>query len=168
MGISSLRLWLPFRVSPMHHRERLLPSLPGQDYSVRPFRGLLPFNVLPAAQSHISPAGTTPNRLRCAPRVSHPLDALLPTRPAGFISSRIRSWAHPFEALILTLRRTLFRAPRPSRVSTASADPVSPPRDCPHNAKPHRRSRGLVEMPRRLPPWAFPPSRFLTSCNRWA
>jgi hypothetical protein len=40
-------------------------------------------------------------RLRCVLRVSHPLDALLPPRPAGFVSPRFRSWGLPFEVLLL-------------------------------------------------------------------
>jgi hypothetical protein len=39
------------------------------------------------------------HRLRCAPRVSHPLDALLPSRPAGPISSRYRSWGFTLRGL---------------------------------------------------------------------
>jgi len=35
------------------------------------------------------------HRLRCALRVSHPLGALLPPRPAGLVSSRFRSWGSP-------------------------------------------------------------------------
>jgi len=53
-------------------------------------------------------------RLCCALRVSHPLDALLPARPAELISSRSRSWGSPFEAFILTQRRTPSLTPGPS------------------------------------------------------
>jgi len=146
----------------MHHRERLSvreARRPQSESNVRPFRGFLPFNVLPTARSHIPPAGTTPNRLRCAPRVSHPLDALLPTRPAELISSRFRSWALPFEASILALRRTPSRAPFPSRASTRIRRSGLTPQGFTHHAKPYRRSRGLVGMPRRLPPWASCPSK---------
>jgi hypothetical protein len=40
-------------------------------------------------------------RLRCVLRVSHPLDALLPPRPAELVSSRFRSWGLPSEVLLL-------------------------------------------------------------------
>jgi hypothetical protein len=79
-----------------------------------PFRGLFPFNVFPAVGSHIPPTRTYPCRLRFALRVSHPLDALLPPRPAGLISFRSRPWGLPFEALILPRCRTPSRTPPPS------------------------------------------------------
>ena len=41
----------------------------------------------------------------CALRVSHPLDALLPPRPAGLVPSRSRVWGSPFEALLRGERR---------------------------------------------------------------
>lgn len=46
--------------------------------------------------------------------VSHPFDALLPSRPSGLVSSRFRSWDFPFEAFLPPERRTLSRAPFPS------------------------------------------------------
>jgi len=52
-------------------------------------------------------------RLSCALRISHPFDALLPSQPAGLISSRSRSWGHPFEAYISSRCRTPSRTSRP-------------------------------------------------------
>lgn len=55
------------------------------------------------------------HRLSCVLRVSRPLDALLPPRPAGFVPPRFRSWGLPFEVLLLLGQcRTPFRAPQPS------------------------------------------------------
>jgi hypothetical protein len=94
-----------------------------------------------------------PNRwLRCVLRVSHPLDALLPTRPAELISSRYRSWGSPFEALIPAQRRTPFQTPGPSWSSTGSEEPVRPSRGSTRYAKPAHGVWGLTKTPRRVPP----------------
>jgi hypothetical protein len=61
----------------------------------RSSQGLFPFDVFPAVASHLSPMGTHAHRLCCALRVSHPLNALLPPRPAELISSRSRPWGFP-------------------------------------------------------------------------
>jgi hypothetical protein len=52
-----------------------------------------------------------PHGLCCVLGVSHPFDALLPSRPSGLVSSRFRSWDSPFEAFLPSKRRTLSRAP---------------------------------------------------------
>jgi hypothetical protein len=57
----------------------------------RPFRGFFPFSVC-QSRGATYPRRFPPRRLRCALRVSHPLDALLPSRPPGLIPSRYRSW----------------------------------------------------------------------------
>jgi len=77
-------------------------------------RGLIPFDVFPAARSHIPPTDSQSIGSCCALRVSHPLDALLPARPIGLVSSRIRPWGSPFEAFILPQRRTPFSTSVPS------------------------------------------------------
>jgi hypothetical protein len=90
----------------------------------RPFRGFFPFDVC-------EPRGATwirripSRRLSCALRVSHPLDALLPSRPPGLVPSRYRPWG-------LTLRGF---APRLAPYALSSAAPlrVSP--------RPKRRGR---------------------------
>ena len=133
--------------------------------AARPFRGFLPSSVLPAMRSHLPPAGTTPNRLRCALRVSHPLDALLPARPAELISSRSRYWALPSEAFFLTLRRTPFRTPGPSGFdATITVVSALQGFSTPHEAR--SQAWGLARLPLRLPPWTFPPSRFLVRYDR--
>jgi len=72
-----------------------------------------PFSVFLAVRSYLT--RRFPNhRLRCALRVSHPLDALLPARPAGPISSRSRSWGSLLEALFRARRRTSSPTPGPS------------------------------------------------------
>jgi hypothetical protein len=96
------------------------------------------------------------------PRVSHPLDAFLPSRPAGLVSSQSRSWGFPFEAFILPIRRTPSRAPRPSglhrlpyrlrhrlpsRDSHVSGSPAPGP--------------GLTRLLARMPPWVSPLRGFL-------
>jgi len=98
---------------------------------VRPFRGLFPFNV--STSGGATYLQQDPTRwLRCAHRVSHPLDALLPTWPTELISSRIRSWDSPFEAFFPTRCRTpsqgagsLMRFRLRSRMSSACLSRVS-------------------------------------------
>jgi hypothetical protein len=111
-----LRLGLPFRVSPSCHRMR--PDCPTSclvhKLVARPSRGLIPFDVFPAARSHIPPTDSQSIGSCCVLRVSHPLDALLPARPIGLISSRTRPWGSPFEAFILPQRRTPFSTSVPS------------------------------------------------------
>jgi hypothetical protein len=68
-------------------------------------------------------------RLCCALRVSHPLDALLPARPAELISSRSHPWGSLLEAFTLERCRTPSQTPLPSWGSDfASAEaPPAPP-----------------------------------------
>ena len=60
----------------------------------------LPLQRLSSHEEPPTPARSHLIRLRCALRVSHPLDALLPSWPTGLISSRSRSWGPPCEALL--------------------------------------------------------------------
>jgi hypothetical protein len=93
---SSHRLWLPYRVSPVHHRDRA--TLPKPRSSARPFRGLFPFSVFTATQSHLDPVDPNPSgsvapsgfltlSTLCSPRdlpgLFHPDPAhgVLPSRP---------------------------------------------------------------------------------------
>jgi hypothetical protein len=55
-------------------------------------------------------------RLRCALRVSHPLDALLPPKPTEPIPSRSRSWGFPSRFLSSDGVVRAHRAPCPSGV----------------------------------------------------
>lgn len=109
-GAPSLRLRLPFRVLPTYRREHCTEISP----SAKP----TPSEV-PSPTTSFQPHGATytqwdpTHRLRCALRFSQPLDALLPVRSIGLVSSRIRPWGFPCEALTNLRCRTPFRAPRP-------------------------------------------------------
>ena len=100
------------------------------------------------------------HRLRCALRVSHPLDALLPARPAGFVSSQFRSWGLPFEALFPAWRRTPSRAPHPSWGSLDQIGRASPPGSC-TSSRARTTGLGFSQDTVPVPPWAFPPPGFL-------
>jgi hypothetical protein len=82
----------------------------------RPFRGSFPFDVS-------QPRGATypqrvPSRwLRCALRVSHPLDALLPSRPPGLVPSRFRPWGSTLRGLVPRLTPYALSSAAPLRVS---------------------------------------------------
>jgi hypothetical protein len=110
-----LRLRLLFRVSPVHRGGHRFPDRQaGHEPVVRSFRGFSPLQRFPSRAEPPSPGELPAHRLRCALRVSHPLDALLPARPAGLIPSRSRSWGSLLEALIRARRRTPSPAPGPS------------------------------------------------------
>jgi len=79
-----------------------------------PLPRFFPLQRLSSLAEPPTSGGSQTVRLCCALRVSHPLDALLPARPVGLVSSRSRSWGSPFEALIRLWRRTFFRTPGPS------------------------------------------------------
>jgi len=96
---------------------------------------------------------------RCALRVSHPLDALLPARSPGLISSRSRSWGSPFEALIPARCRTPSQAPSPSGfLKQPRLEGHSPSvQGFMHTARsPNRRSWGLARIRRWCPRGLFP------------
>lgn len=187
-GKSSCRLRLPSRVSPLQHRKPLpLPARPKSKWQRPPAP---PEVSSPTAFSR--PWGATypgeipTHRLRCALRVSHPPDALLPPRPARLVSSRSRSWGLPFGALlpptvpyVLSDAATLVefaRSPRrpasPSGLGTPSGIPSGdlgfsqdPPPDAPLGFSPSR-----VSCPTRRPPGfpsARPLSRFSGSAACW-
>jgi hypothetical protein len=113
-----------------------------------PLPRFVPLRRFPATGSHIPPVETHLLRLCCALRVSHPLDALLPPRPAGLISSRIRPWGLPLEAFSLRWCRTPSRTPSPHGVprSLAEAEDITPP-GYSHHRKPARRSMALTTKP---------------------
>jgi hypothetical protein len=146
--------------------------------TARASRGFVPFSVSrPRGATY--PGEIPTHRLRCALRVSHPPDALLPPRPAGLISSRSRSWGLPFGALfpptvpyVVSNAATLVefaRPPRrpasPSGLGTPSGIPSEdlgfsqdPPSDAPLGFSPSR-----VSCPTRQPlglPSTRPLSRF--------
>ena len=81
--------------------------------------------------------GIPAHRLRCVPRVSHPLDALLPPRPAGLVSSRFRSWGSPSRLVPHTVPYALSSAGPLRFLTTSSRTPPplqgssTPCRSCP-------------------------------------
>jgi hypothetical protein len=126
---------------------------------------LLPRFLSPSAFSQ--PHGATylrqfPNhRLRCALRVSHPLDALLPVRPPGLVSSRSRSWGSLLEALFRARRRTPSPAPGPSWGSNRFRR-TSPPLQGSNTSREARpRQLGFSQTVASVPPRASSPPRLL-------
>jgi len=105
----------------------------------RPFRGLIPFNVFPTAQSNLIPPIAYNQWFSCVLRFSQPLDALLPARSAKLISSWYRSWGFslwPSAAYdaVRPLRRRL-----PHEVPTSSSQGFSlllQGLSTPHKARP--------------------------------
>jgi hypothetical protein len=86
--------------------------LPKHGRTLAPSEVTVPYRVFPVWGSAIAMRFPKPRCLTCseehggcARRVSHPLDALLPPRPAGLIPSRSRVWGSPFEALLRGERR---------------------------------------------------------------
>jgi hypothetical protein len=88
-----------------------LRLLPWRDQDLAPSEVTDPLSRLPSLGERHHNAAPKPRCfvLRkahgCAHRVSHPLDALLPPRPAGLVPSRSRVWGSPFEALLRGERR---------------------------------------------------------------
>jgi hypothetical protein len=78
----------------------------GPQMNRRSFRGFFPYDVFPDSRSHLTPTKTPLRWLRCALRVSHPLNALLPSRPPKLISSWSRPWGFPFRGKTRIRSRT--------------------------------------------------------------
>jgi hypothetical protein len=97
----------------------------------------VPLQRLASREEPHSPGGRPAHRLRCVPRVSHPLDALLPPRPARLVSSWFRSWGSP-SRLVPARCRTPSRAPDPSGFWRSSYEPRRTFRDRAHRADPAR------------------------------
>jgi hypothetical protein len=110
-----------------------------------------------------------PRRLRCVLRLSQPLDALLPSRPAGSISPRSRPWVYPFEALRLPpVPYALSDAASLLRLAKTLDSPTAKAESCPKvtlasGLNTPTRVPGatpVVNLRRRwLPPWGLSPSR---------
>lgn len=142
------------RTSPRTNRDTIAGIAPA-----RPFRGLFPFDVCQprgATETRQDPS----RRLRCALRVSHPLDALLPSRPSGFVPSRYRPWG-------LTLRG-LNPQPTPYVLSNAAPlwgfsplpqDRSRPFRD-PHAGKSPSTGLGFSQVTAPDASLGFPASRY--------
>jgi hypothetical protein len=122
VGTSPLRLGPSFTVSPTSHRtvERHRGAHPSM---LRP--RFLPLQRLASREEPLIPGGIPTHRLRCVPRVSHPLDALLPPRPAGLVSSRFRSWGSPSRLSPRRVVRSLERR-TPRVFDSAPSSFVSP------------------------------------------
>jgi len=128
------RVWLSFTVSPTSHRT-VAQHRGAATSMLRP--RFLPLQRLASREEPHTSSGHPAHRLRCVRRVSHPLDALLPPRPAGLVSSRFRSWGSP-SRLVPTRCRTPSRAPDPSGFWRGSYEPRLPFRDRAHRADPAR------------------------------
>lgn len=108
-GVVLSQAWRPCRASPMHDRRP--PRAPGaasedahSDARERSatFRGFLPLQRFSSRGERpcSRPALVPPNvGSGCVLRVSHSLDALLPPRPVGLVSSRSRSWGSTLRGL---------------------------------------------------------------------
>jgi hypothetical protein len=99
--------------------------------------------------------------IRCAPRVSHPLDALLPLRSIELISSQSRSWGFPYEAspsldtdiisdavALLAFTNCLSMAGLPAGFCSPEKAPLMP--------------RGLAGNHQQKPPWISLPFEVFT------
>jgi hypothetical protein len=148
-----------YRVSPMHHRE--WTDLPQQDENSRPFRGFVPLQRLP---SHVEPRRSNAFHLRrfsCVLRVSHPRDALLPTRPAGLISSQFRSWG--LTLLGLCPHATPYALPNAGSLMKFRLHfrrrSACFSRETARRAKPEPQAWSLARLLRRMPIGALLPSK---------
>jgi hypothetical protein len=101
-------------------------------------------------------------RLSCALRVSHPLDALLPPRPARLIPSWIRSWGPtlqgftPLSGAVRPLERRC-----PPGVGNEYVSTHTLLQGLSHQTGFRTLIWGLVRTQRQMPPWAFSPLRLL-------
>jgi hypothetical protein len=156
--ISSLRLWLPFRVSPVHHRET--PVIPKDRVRPAPSEVLSPS----ASVNHEEPP--TPGESQPAGYVAPPgfLTLSTPCSPHGLPGLFHPGTAHgvpPFEALLLTRCRTPLserRAPR-GFLSTKKEETAPPGTHTPHKGR--RRVWRLDQAPAPIAPLGFPAPRFL-------
>jgi hypothetical protein len=162
MGKSSQKLWLPYRVLPMHHRKRLRHAEARR--SARPFRGFFPFSVFPALRSHIVPALST---------------VLVMFRPQGFSPSRRFAPRMTCQAyfILVPLMGFFLRGFHPHVMPYALADAGSLMEFnltdystwsllqgyiTSHETRPQ--VRGLARLLCRMPPWTLSPPRFLDPC----
>lgn len=156
VGSSPLRIGLSFTVSPTSHRTV------GQRRSAHPSMlrpRFLPLQRLAGREEPLTSGGIPSHRLRCVRRVSHPLDALLPPRPAGLVSSRFRSWGSPSRLSPRSAVRPLERR-IPRVFDKALADSVSPS-GTQHTTRILHAGLGFSQMTASLPPWVWPLQGFL-------
>jgi hypothetical protein len=157
-GISSLRLWLPFRVSPVHHHEADRDPLGNHAVSTLP--RFLPLQRLSIARSHVAPA--LPN----SPVVM---------RPQGFSPSRRLAPLTTFRAYSIPVPLMGFDPPRlqspPGAVrplerrapkgfsSTKKEEDALPGTHTPRRAQ--RQAWGLARYPPPVASLGFPAPRSL-------
>jgi hypothetical protein len=120
----------------------------------------VPLQRLAGREEPLNPSGIPTRRLRCVPRVSHPLDALLPPRPAGLVSSRFRSWGFPSRLLPHAVPYALSSA-GPLRFSAKSFRTTPPPQGSGHTAQILPAGLGFSQGTAALPPWVWPFRGFL-------
>jgi hypothetical protein len=125
----------------------------------RPFRGFFPFSVFQSRRATYLRRFPT-RRLCCAPRVSHPLDALLPSRPSGLVPSRFRSWGLTLRGLDPHLVPYVLSNAVPLRVTPQPKEEASlPGTHTPSEAR--RRVWVLARVPTPDASLGFPAPRFL-------
>ena len=155
-GTSPLRFGPSYTVSPTSHRTV------GQHRDAHPSMlrpRFLPLQRLASHEEPLTSGGIPSHRLRCVLRVSHPLDALLPPRPARLVSSRFRSWGSPSRRFPARCR-TLSRAPDPSGFRLGPSGPRLPFRD-EHTTRILHAGLGFSQVTAPLPPWDLPLRGFL-------
>jgi hypothetical protein len=122
----------------------------------------VPLQRFAGREEPLTPSEIPARRLRCAPRVSHPLDALLPPRPAGLVSSRFRSWGSPSRLVPHTVPYALSSA-GPLRFLAMSSRTPSPPQGSMHTVQILPAGLGFSQVTTALPPWVCPLRGFLQS-----
>jgi len=156
VGSSPLRFGLSYTVSPTSHRTV------GQHRDAHPSMlrpRFLPLQRFASREEPLSPGGIPTHRLRCVPRVSHPLDALLPPRPAGLVSSRFHSWGSPSRLVSRGAVRPLERRTPPVFGATLSG--LASPSGIEHTAQILHAGLGFSQVTAPLPPWDSPLRGFL-------
>jgi hypothetical protein len=111
----------------------------------RPFRGFFPFSVS-QSRGATYPRRFPSRRLRYALRVSHPLDALLPSRPSGLIPSRYRSWGLTLRGLIPRLVPYALSSAAPLRGFASTKRRGRPSRDT-HTKRSRSSGLGISQAP---------------------
>lgn len=109
-----------------------------------------------------TPRELPPHGLSCAPGVSHPFDALLPSRPAGPISSRFRSWGFPSRPCSPRNAVRPFERRDPHAIGY-DANAASPPQGFARPEDPARHAWGLAKHRAGCPLGILPLRGFLPS-----